>query len=59
MSCDRRPKNVGYPEYFWRHEPSLKSYLQKFKLNKQEHTEVDYLGTRDQILNLLIGDNNG
>jgi hypothetical protein len=59
MGCDRRPKNVGYPEYFWRHEPSLKSYLQKFKLNRQEQTEVDYLGTRDQILNLLTGDNYG
>ena len=59
MRCDRRPKNVGYPEYFWRTEPAFKPYLHKFKLNRQEHTEVAYLGTREHILNLLTGDNHG
>jgi hypothetical protein len=60
MGCDRRPKNVGYPEYFWRHEQMLRTFFTKFKLNKEPHSEVDYLGTRTEMLNLLrTGDKNG
>lgn len=59
MGCDRRPKNVGYPEYFWRHEPAFRVFNNKFRQNTQAHTEVDYLGTRDQMLNLLTGRNHG
>jgi hypothetical protein len=53
MACPKRPKNVGYPDYFWRTHTPLVLANQKRKLNREPHTEVDYLGTRDEILNLL------
>ena len=55
MGCDRRPKNVGYPEYFWRTEPLLQEENRKRRFITTPQTEVDYLGSREQVMNLLRG----
>jgi len=55
MGCDRRPKNVGYPEYFWRTEPLLQEENRKRRFITTPQTEVDYLGSRDRVMNLLRG----
>lgn len=55
MGCDRRPKNVGYPEYFWRTEPLLQEENRKRRFITTPQTEVDYIGTKDELMNLLRG----
>lgn len=56
--CNKRPKNIGYPDYFFRTNLALRSLNTKLDFKHKEFTEVDYLGTRDQLLKLLKGDNN-
>lgn len=53
--CVKRPKNTGYPDYFYRTHPKLGQLYNKMNFRKEKFTEVDYLGTREQVMNLLRG----
>lgn len=58
--CPKRPKYIGYPDYFFRTDQNIISLNNRMGFRYTKFTEVDYLGTRTEMLNLLrTGDKNG
>ncbi len=53
--CIKRPKNSGYPDYFFRTQPKLGQLYNKMNFRTEKFTEVDYMGSREHVMNLLRG----
>lgn len=52
FDCAPRPKNIGIPDWFWRGNNPIISKWRNLK-NKIGNSEVDYLGTTDQVIAIL------
>lgn len=53
MGRDPRPKNVGYPDYYWRTHPLLVAEHRRRKFLPGKLTETAWMGTREEILKIL------
>lgn len=51
--CSKRPKYIGYPDYFFRTDRDIVSLNNRMGFRYNRFTEVDYLGTREELLRVL------